>query len=75
MNNKSDFRWMRTAGEVGSIGMIVLVAAGLGLAAGVWLDKKFGTTPYLALGMTLVGLAAGIYEAVKILIKVTRSND
>ncbi len=55
--------------------MIVLVAAGLGLAAGVWLDKKLGTAPYLALVMTLVGLAAGIYEAVKILIKVTRSND
>ena len=73
--NKSDFKWMRTAGEVGSIGLMVLVAVGLGLLAGVWLDKKLGTAPYLALTMTLVGLIAGIYEAVRILIKVTRSDD
>lgn len=75
MNNKSDFGWVRTAGEVGSIGMIVLIATGMGLAAGVWLDKKFRTTPYLTFVMTLLGLAAGIYEAVKILIKVTHSDD
>ena len=54
---------------------MVLVAVGLGLLAGVWLDKKLGTAPYLALTMTLVGLIAGIYEAVRILIKVTRSDD
>jgi F0F1-type ATP synthase assembly protein I len=75
MNNKSDYKWIQTAGEVGSIGLIVLVSAGLGLLLGIWLDRKFGTTPYLALTMTLVGLAAGIYEAVRILIKVTHSDD
>lgn len=75
MNKKSDYKWIKTAGEVGSIGIMILAAAGIALVAGLWLDKKLGTAPYLALGSTLFGLAAGIYEAVKILIKVTNPDE
>lgn len=73
--NKSDFGWLKTVGEVGSLGLVVLTAAGLGLMLGVWLDGEFGTSPFLAMTMTFLGLAAGVYESVKILLKAMRSDD
>jgi len=71
----SNDRWIRTAGQVSSIGLLILVCMGIGLGLGYWLDSKLGTAPWLAFVMTLFGLAAGIYESVKILIRATRDAD
>jgi len=63
--------WVQT-GELLSIGMLILVSTLGGLGLGYWLDGKLGTTPWLAFALTLVGLGAGLYETVRILIKATR---
>ena len=70
----SDYRWIRTAAQVWTIPVLILVSTVIGLALGLWLDGKLGTKPWLAIVLTFVGLAAGLYESVKILIQVSRGN-
>lgn len=74
MNNPKH-GWIQTAGEVSSIGMIILIASLIGGALGWFLDRKFHTYPYLTMILGFLGLASGIYESVKILIKVMHSDE
>ncbi|MFQ3549366.1 MAG: AtpZ/AtpI family protein [Armatimonadota bacterium] len=46
---------------------MILIATLIGLGLGYFLDSKLGTKPWLAFIFTIFGLAAGIYESVKIL--------
>lgn len=55
--------------------MLILVATGIGLGLGLWLDSKLGTKPWLAVVLCLFGLAAGLYESMKMLIEITREDD
>lgn len=72
---ESNYGWMRAAGQAASIPLLIGIATGIGLLAGRWLDGKLGTAPWLTVILTFVGLAAGLYESVMILIKVTRNED
>jgi len=72
--SEPDYRWMRTAAQVWAIPLLILVATGIGIGLGLWLDSKLGTKPWLAIVLTLFGLGAGLYESVKILIKVSEDN-
>ncbi len=65
----TNYRWLRTAGQVSSIALLMLVSTGIGLLLGNWLDSKLRTSPWLAFVLTIVGFCAGIYESIKILIK------
>jgi F0F1-type ATP synthase assembly protein I len=58
----------RIAGVTGSVGIEVAVAIAIGYFGGGWLDRKFGTAPWL----TYIGFAAGIGAAIKALVRVTR---
>ena len=60
---------------VSSIGLLIFVSTAIGLGIGYWLDSKLGTTPWLAFILTLFGLASGLYEAVVLLIRVTREEN
>jgi F0F1-type ATP synthase assembly protein I len=42
-----------------SLGIELGLAVVLGLMGGQWLDKQFGTAPWLLLAGLLIGLAAG----------------
>lgn len=66
---QSDYSWMRTLGAVASIGFLILIATVIGLVFGLWLDRVLHTSPWFAFIFTLIGLAAGLVEAVKILMK------
>ncbi|MHB9038293.1 MAG: AtpZ/AtpI family protein [Armatimonadota bacterium] len=72
--NESNYGWAKTLAQVSSIALLILVSTVLGLALGYWLDSKLGTKPWLAFVFTVVGLAAGLYEAVKVLIEATRDG-
>ncbi|NLN76715.1 MAG: AtpZ/AtpI family protein [Armatimonadetes bacterium] len=63
--------WVQT-GEILSIGLLILVSTLIGLAVGRWLDVKLGTYPLLAFVFTLLGVAAGLYETIRILVRATR---
>jgi len=72
---KSDPGWIRSLGEVSSIGMLILISTAIGLGIGIWLDGKLGTGPWLAFVLTLVGLVAGLYESIRMLIRASRGDD
>lgn len=58
----------RIAGFTGAVGIEVAVAIVIGYFGGGWLDRKFGTAPWL----TYIGFLAGVGAAIKALIRVTR---
>jgi F0F1-type ATP synthase assembly protein I len=45
---------------------VLAVSIAIGYFFGSWLDKKFGTTPWLMLVFTLMGIAAGFIEMFKL---------
>ena len=73
--SESNNRWMTQAALVSSIGLLIVVSTLMGLGLGYWLDGKLGTKPWLAFVLTLVGLAAGIYESARIILNAIRSED
>ncbi len=70
MRQDSNREWIRALGSISSIGFLILISVGVGLVIGLWLDKKFDTSPWLTFVFTLIGLAAGLYESIKLLLKV-----
>lgn len=63
--------WIAT-GEVFSIGILIPLSVLIGYGLGHWLDGRFRTGPWLTFVFTLIGLASGLYETVRILIRAAR---
>jgi ATP synthase protein I len=53
---------LRKAGSYSYIGIFLGVAILIGFLGGSWLDKRFGTQPWLTLVGLLVGIASGARE-------------
>ena len=66
MAGKEDYKWLRTTGIASSIGLVLVISIVIGWAFGSWLDKKLGTAPWLMLLFTLMGIAAGFIEMIKL---------
>jgi ATP synthase protein I len=58
----------RVAGTTGAVGIEIAAAIAIGYFGGTYLDRKFGTQPWLM----YAGLLAGIGAAIKALVRVTR---
>jgi F0F1-type ATP synthase assembly protein I len=71
---KPDNGWIKKAANASVIGLLPLVSIGVGLFIGLRIDSKLSTSPWFAFVFTLLGLAAGLYESVRILIEVTRDG-
>ena len=54
-----------------SLGISVALAIFIGLGVGVWLDRKFDTSPWLTLIFLLFGIAAG-FRNIALVIKRAR---
>lgn len=68
----------RIALRFSAIGMEMGLAVVIGYVAGWWLDKTFGTKPYLTMVMLLFGIGAAfmaIYRAAKMYQKMDREMD
>ncbi len=65
---------MRTIGVVGGLGFMLGLSTLLGALAGHYLDRRWGTGPWLALVGTLLGMAAGFYEVVTVLKQLERES-
>ena len=50
-------------------------AVAIGAVAGWWLDKKFGTEPYLVLVFMFMGLIAGFLNLYRLVKKVSKSFE
>jgi F0F1-type ATP synthase assembly protein I len=54
INNKAVFNFATLAGMVGELGFIIAVPLLVTIVAGIWVDKKFSTTPlFMILGILL----------------------
>lgn len=60
--------YLRTVGELGTLGLSFVLALVLGTAAGLWVDRTFGSSPW---GM-LVGFTLGFAAAVLNVVRITR---
>lgn len=69
---REDMRWVRKAGLASSMGLILVASILIGYFFGSWLDSKLGTSPYLMMLFTLLGIAAGFVEMVRIAIQLSR---
>jgi ATP synthase protein I len=61
-------RYIKELAYFSTIGLSVALAIFIGLAIGVWLDKRFGTSPWLTIIFLLLGIAAG-YRNIGLAIK------
>ena len=59
----------RIAGNTGAVGLEIAMCIAVGYLGGQWLDRRFGTGPWLE----WLGLVAGVGAAIKALIRVTRA--
>ena len=59
-------------GKYLGIGLETAVGVGLGYAIGLWLDKKFGWSPWGIVVGTLAGVAGGMYLLIKEAIRMNR---
>ena len=50
---------LRQLARLSTIGVTLVAATAIGLAIGYGLDRAFGTSPWLTLTFTLLGIAAG----------------
>jgi F0F1-type ATP synthase assembly protein I len=60
MFNKSDANMVRTAWELSAGLLSFVIAIGIGWWFGTFLDRSFGTSPWMTGLFTVFGVAAGI---------------
>ena len=63
--------WIRDLAYYSSLGFSVSLSIFIGLGIGVYLDRRFGTTPWLTLVFLGFGIAAG-YRNIGLAIKKSR---
>ena len=69
--NKETRTWIRDLAYYSSLGFSVSLSIFIGLGIGVYLDKRFDTTPWLTLVFLGFGIAAG-YRNIGLAIKKSR---
>ncbi len=57
------------------VGWYIAISIILGVAGGLWLDSKFGTTPFLALAGIILGSFVAFYGLYKMLLPGLKSLD
>jgi ATP synthase protein I len=58
--------YWRTVGELGTLGLSFVLALVMGTAAGLWVDRTFGSNPWGMLVGFVLGFAAAIVNVVRI---------
>ena len=66
---RPDVTPMRALGLVGRLGLVVIAPMVGGVFAGSFLDRVLGTGAALLVSGILIGLAAGLYSAYRIVMK------
>lgn len=69
-----DARALKTLGQLSTIGLAFVFALMLGFGGGYWLDRQFGTAPWLTFLGFGAGLAAGVLNVVRTMQSVARAE-
>jgi len=64
----------RALGSLGTVGLTFVVATALGALVGYYLDRFFGTSPWLFLLCLLFGIAAGFREFFRVIAALDREG-
>lgn len=67
-------RTLKTLGQLSTVGLAFVFALMLGFGGGYWLDRQFGTTPWLTFLGFGAGLAAGVLNVVRTMRSVTNAE-
>jgi ATP synthase protein I len=59
-------RW-RVVGNLLTLGVVMGACVGLGALGGLWLDRRLGTSPWLALLGVILGAIAAFREVLRVL--------
>ncbi|HOW43264.1 MAG TPA: AtpZ/AtpI family protein [Candidatus Omnitrophota bacterium] len=51
--------------SLSSLGITMIVATALGLGIGLAIDKRFGSSPLFTLVFLILGIAAGFWQVIK----------
>jgi len=65
----------RALGSLGTVGLTFVVATALGALVGYYLDRSFGTSPWLFFLCLLLGIAAGFREFFRVIAALNRERD
>jgi ATP synthase protein I len=75
MASTPNARTIRMIGQLSTIGLAFVFALIMGFGGGYWLDRQFGTAPWLSLLGFVVGLAAGVLNVVRTMKAVSAPLD
>jgi ATP synthase protein I len=74
---EKDRRFIRLMGVLSTVGITMVVATVIGYFVGVYLDRTFGTAPWLMITFLLLGIAAGfknLYDQTKKIINIEEGS-
>lgn len=66
---------VKILGQVSTVGLSFVLALVMGFGGGLWLDRQWGTSPWLSLLGFVVGLAAGVLNVVRVMKGISRMED
>ncbi len=67
-------RWIRNVGLASTIPWVLVISILIGYALGSWLDRVFGTEPWLMLAFTILGAAGGFIEVFRIVLRISKEE-
>ncbi len=66
---------LKTIAELSTLGLTMVFATLIGLAIGVYLDKKLNASPWLTILFLLIGIAAGFYKVIQVVIREAKKKE
>jgi F0F1-type ATP synthase assembly protein I len=74
-DRKAARQMRRAALDFGSVGIQFGVATALGYFIGAWLDRRWGTAPWLALTLALCGVASAFRDLIRLTRRAQREAE
>lgn len=66
---------LKTIAMLSTLGLTLVFATMIGLAIGIYLDKKFNTSPWLTIIFLLIGIAAGFKGLIQTVIRQVKKEN
>ena len=65
----------RRVADASAMGLAFPIAIAIGYFWGKWLDRVFGTAPWLTYIFAVIGIAAGFLNAIRVALRVGNEED
>lgn len=72
---EEDKSLLKTVAELSTLGLTMVFATLIGLAIGLYLDKKLNTSPWLTILFLIIGIAAGFNKAIQVAIRTAKKRE